>query len=86
MSLSYTQQNDNHKLIATYDHHLLCLACKEVYQQSKYKAPDTHGLREPPPQTHIILTFVVGSFGLGAIHLTEDSILVPNYDIRCKCC
>ena len=29
-------------------------------------------------QTHIILTFVVGCFRLGAIHLTEDSILVPN--------
>jgi len=39
MTLSHTQQNDNHQLIATYDHQLLCLACKKCSNRSIYKTP-----------------------------------------------
>jgi len=37
--LSHTQQNDNHQLIATYDHQLLWLACKKRSNRSIYKTP-----------------------------------------------
>ena len=35
----------------------------------------------PPPQTYKILQYVVNSFGMDSVHLTERSILDPCYEV-----
>jgi hypothetical protein len=50
-TLSHTQQNDDHQLTATYDHHLLCPACKKCSNRGIYKAPADPVAQGPPKHT-----------------------------------